>query len=231
MTLASSTKDQSIEDYAQPWLTTMETCMLEFFGYITVTGQSWSGAIGEATFRIYTKGFDEYISERHATEGASEKDRTEYLKQMPVWRPVVYRIMEPSGWKMTEQGFWERKIKDYKADENLLFQYFILQIPQTVEDARRLIDLHSLDASGRKDLADIMREFNGTKTNNERLRKFLSRQVWHGQRPLTKISEEVINAVEKNEDNKPALDNPLPRPESKSEGGDKPQPEAEGRSR
>jgi len=202
MTLTSSSKDQSMEPYAQAWLRSLETCMLEIFGYVTETGQSWSGPIGEATFRIYTKGFDDYILNRPATEGASEKDRAEYLKQMPVWRPVVCRIMEPAGWKKTEQGFWEQKIKDYKADENLMFQYFILSIPQTHEDARRLIKLHSLDASGRKDLADIMREFNGTKTKNLRIKKFLANQIWHGQTPLRKIPAEVINAVETNGDNK-----------------------------
>ncbi len=196
MTLASSRKDQSMKDEAPPWLKTMESCMLEVFGYVTETGQSWSGAIAEATFRIYTKGFDEYITERPAIEGVSEKERDRYLKQTPIWRPVACRIMEPSGWKMKEQGLWERKITNYQADENLVFQYFILSIPQTLEDARRFIDLHGLDQNEQKDLADIMREFNGTKTNNERIKKFLSRQIWHGHSPLKMIPEEVINTIE-----------------------------------
>ena len=222
MTLASSTKDQSEESNTQPWLKGLETCMLEIFGYVTETGQSWSGSIDEATFRVYTKGFDDYLLERPAMEGVTEEDRAEYLKQMPVWRPVVCRIMEPSGWKMTKQGFWEIQIKDYRADENLLFQYFILSIPQTHEDARRVIKMHGLDVSGRKNLADIMREFNGTKTKNQRIEKFLSNQVWHGQTPLRKISEVVINAVETNGDNKSGAGQPATKAADKPPVKDQP---------
>ncbi len=198
MTLASSRKDQSMEPYAQEWLEVFETCLLEFFGYVTETGQSWSGPIDEATFRVYTKGFDDYLLDRPAMEGVTDEERDEYLEEMPIWRPVVCRIMEPAGWKMTEKGYWELRFENYQAEENLVFQYFILPIPQTVEDARRMLDKGGLDVNRRKDLADIIREFNGTKTQNKRINKFIFSQVWHGRTPLRKIPEKVISAIETN---------------------------------
>ncbi len=173
----------------------MELSGIEFFGYITKTSQSWAGSIDEATYRINTKGFDKYILNRPALEGVSDKKRAKYLKHMLVWRPVVCRLMKPSVWKKTEEGLWEIKFTDYKAKENLECIYFTPSIPQTLQDVSRSIQ--GLNQNQRKDLADVMREFNGTKTNNKEIQDFLKNQYWYGQSPLKQIPAETIKAAVK----------------------------------
>lgn len=203
MTLASSNKDGMLHEDKQNWTEILESCVLEYFGYVTETGKSWSGTIDEAKFRVYTKGFDDYLLNRPAVEGITEEEKKDYLKKLTAWNPTVCRIIEPEGWKMSDKGFYELQIKNYKAEKNLSFMYYLLVIPQNVEDARRLIKKANLNSSQCKDLADIVREFNGEKTGNKNIKKFLSNQVWYGVKPLRKIPKEVISYIENYNNGKP----------------------------
>ena len=54
-----------------------------------------------------------------------------------------------------------------------------------------------MPAEDRKDLADILREFNGVKTGNERIAKFVQNQVWFGKPGEMRIPDSVLEAIEK----------------------------------
>lgn len=200
MALASTASNVESANYDKQWYDSLEGCMLEWFGYITETGRSWSGTIEKATFKVYIRGFEEYLKQRSMTEEMDAEEGQKDQKKFPVLSPTIFRITEPSKWKYSDNGFLELTLNDYEPDENILFHYYILSIPQTVDDANRLITILShkgFSAEDYQDLIDIFNEFNGVKTDNKRIRVFLENQVWYGKEPLQKIPDKVLDTIKK----------------------------------
>ncbi len=200
MTLASTEINRKPKGYEKQWYSSLEGCMLELFGYVTETGNSWSGSIGKATFKVYIRGFEEYIAQRPMNEGMDEKTLQKAQKKFPVWNPTVLKITKPNKWKIDDDGFLKLEYKNYEPEDNILFKYYILSFPQTVDDTKRLISRLSkngFSVEDYQDLKDILTEFNGTKTNNKRIVAFLENQVWYGKKPLKKIPEKLIETIKK----------------------------------
>jgi len=200
LTLASTAIKHESSDYGKQWYRGLEGCTLELFGYVTKTGRSWSGPIKKARFRVYVRGFEDYIRQRPFVEEVDAKERAKARERFPVWVPMVLRTTSAGDWKMGDKGFLELSYENYEPAENLLFLYYFLSFPRTADDARRLMEKLSpegMSAEDRQDLADIFREFNGTKTGNRRIAKFLENQVWFGKKPQEKIPDSVLEAIQK----------------------------------
>ncbi len=199
MTLASSAHDWQKSKYTKDWYRRLESCRLEFFGYVTETGKSWAGNIEKATFKVYIEGFEDYITNRPLFEGVTNKGLAKAKKKYPVWEPTILRIVEPDGWQSGEKGFLIRTFENYQAESNIMFYYYLLSLPKTKNDAKDLIShLTKGDFSNEdiQDLSDILREFNGEKTNNTRIEAFLKNQKWYEKEKVEKIPAEIIDYVE-----------------------------------
>ncbi|MDJ0523650.1 MAG: hypothetical protein QNJ90_16390 [Planctomycetota bacterium] len=199
VTLASTAKKHEDSEYGKPWYRNLEGCMLQLFGYVTKTGKSWAGPIQRARFRVYVKGFEQYIRQRPLIEGGSDEDRAMAKTRFPVWVPLPLRITSSGDWRPDGSGFLEMTQENYEPEENFRFAYYFLSFPRTVEAARRLMQKLSpkgLSAEDRQDLADILREFNGTKTGNKRIAKFLANQVWYGKKPQQTVPDAVLKAIQ-----------------------------------
>jgi len=198
MTLASSAKDWKSSEYEKHWYEGLEGCMLEWFGYVTETGLSWSGKIEKATFRVYVKGFEEYLLNRPLMEGMAAEDISETREKFPVWSPTIFRLIEPDDWKKDEKGFIELVYENYAPAQNLMFHYYILSMPQNRDDTISLIQ-HlgkvGFAQSDYQDLLDIFRAYNGENTDNQRIRKFLENQKWFGEEPIQKIPDAVFTVI------------------------------------
>jgi len=194
--------------YEKEWYGKLECCLLEWFGYVTETAKSWAGPVGKANFKVYIKGFDEYINRRPLYEDLT---LDEFIRQdrrnFPVYNPLIFRMTEPTKWQTDKQGFLTLTYKDYKADENLMFYYYILPFPRNIADVERLMknltksyNLKIKDIIFTKadyeDLRDIFLEFNGKKTGNKRIQKFVENQKWYGQEKQMLIPAEVIKFID-----------------------------------
>jgi hypothetical protein len=165
---------------------------------VTETGLTWSGKIEKATFRVYVKGFEEYLLNRPLMEGMTAEEISKTKEQFPVWSPTIFRLIEPHGWKKDEKGFIELEYENYVPSQNLMFHYYILSMPQNRYDTIRLI--HNLGKEGfarsdYQDLLDIFRAYNGEATDNPRIKKFLENQKWFGEEPFQKIPDEVFKTL------------------------------------
>lgn len=199
MTLASVAHNWEDSSYEKDWYQALESCMLELFGYVTETGKSWAGSIEKASFKVYVKGFEEYISSRPLLEGVVGEKLFKTKQKFPVWEPINLRIIEPDQWETDDKGFLIKTFEDYKADKNITFYYYILSLPKTASDAESLVThLEKNQFSSEEDiqdLTDILREFNGEKTNNKRIKPFLKNQRWYGKKKLEKIPTEIIKYI------------------------------------
>ena len=198
MTLATSALNWKESEYNKEWYKGLENCMLEWFGYVTETAKSWAGQVEKATFQVYLEGFESYIYRRPLMEGLNAAKKEKTIEKFPVWRPVIFRVMEPKGWKKDDNGFWELSYDGYEGENSILFYYYILTLPRTVEDVNRLMSRLSRNGfsnEDREDLRDILREYNGVKTENKRIRKFLKNQVWYGKEVQQLIPDQVLDAI------------------------------------
>ena len=199
MTLASTAIKRGVRDYGKRWYRNLETCMIETFGYVTKTGKSWSGKIEDAGFRVYVRGFEDYLERRPFGDETGPGTRAKSRGRFPVRVPMVVRTLSPAGWTSKDDGFLERSHRNYEPTENFLFRYYIIPFPRTPGEVKRMIPILSpkgMTAEDRQDLADIFREFNGKKTGNPRIAKFVRNQVWFGKARRHKIPESVLKAIE-----------------------------------
>lgn len=200
MTLASTELNMKDSKYQKEWYKALEGCMLEIFGYVTETGKSWSGPIKKATFKVYIEGFEKYIYNRPLMEGINDKEKTKTQEKFPVWKPTIFRFTDIEDWKKNDKGFLELSYENYKADKNIIFYYYILSFPQTIDDVKRLIAKLSkkgFSDEDYRDLVDIFKEYNGIKTKNKRIHRFLKNQKWYGKKVQQLIPEEVLNSIKK----------------------------------
>lgn len=198
-TLASTAKNFEESEYAKEWYLSLENCMLEWFGYVTETGQSWSGPIRNAEFKVYTEGFEEYLLNRPFMEGMNEEEKNKSFERYPVFNPIFFKLTEPVKWHEDDQGFIKLSYENYEADKNLMFYYYLLFFPQDIDDVKRLIIyLFKIDFENDdyEDLRDIFLEFNGKKTSNKRIKKFLENQIWFKEEKQILIPTDVIEFIE-----------------------------------
>ncbi|MBU1053589.1 MAG: hypothetical protein KKC46_07145 [Proteobacteria bacterium] len=198
-TLATTANNRKESKYSKKWYNKLEYCALEWFGYVTETGKSWYGPIEKASFRVYLKGFEKYIFNRPFAEGISSKNKEKILKRYSVWEPLVFRDTEPDVWEKDDKGYITLLFNNYKPEKDLIFSYYILFFPKTKDDLERLISRLSYDSFTKEDyedLRDIFIEYNGEKTNNERIHEFLINQKWYGKKIQNPIPGEVLNTIE-----------------------------------
>ena len=173
--------------------------MLEYFGYVTLTGNSWSGKIEKASFQVYTEGFEEYLKQRPIVEGLKGNDLEQAKKRFPVLHPVVVRKFSASGWKANGKGFLTLEFKDYTPKENLTFLYYLVSFPKNLNDAQSLAKQFKekqFKQEDLQDLIDILKEYNGEKSKNERIQNFIKNQVWYSEETIDKIPLEIITYLQ-----------------------------------
>lgn len=105
-------------EYEKPWHARIEACMVVYFSYITETGQSWTGPIERATFRVNSSVFGgdlrrlpEYVGGNPANAPAematsAEESAAEDVPGMSdlgfvlgMKLGTVYPHISPKGWK------------------------------------------------------------------------------------------------------------------------------------
>jgi hypothetical protein len=70
MALSGTRKDRRNDKLAKPWYRYFESCLSEWFGYVTETGKSWTGGIGHARFRIDLRAMEAFLNQRGLPEYA-----------------------------------------------------------------------------------------------------------------------------------------------------------------
>lgn len=199
------------------WQEALSDCLVEWFSYVTSTGASWAGGVIEkAKFSIQLGPFERYVATRPIW-GENEKTKQHFREKRPTMTPAVVRVMTPSSseWRPGKDGWITREIRDFRPgdESNIHVVYYIVFFPQTAEEVERFVErLGKLDKrkpennfGGSSDrvtadfdaLRDIFREFNGERTENAAIEKFVSEQRWHGVEPLKKIPDEVFQELER----------------------------------
>ena len=181
---------------AKSWYKHFDVCLLEHFGYVTRTGQSWAGSIESATFRVYVEGFERYLAQRPLTEGAQDDDGAGWVQLL---RPPFFRMISPEGWVEQEDGSLVRTIEDYPADEDLRFSYFFPWLPTTVRDLELMLETVFEEGRSLEDLEDFrdfLLEYNGVETGNERIGPFVKDRIWYGQPKQMLVPAEVLGALD-----------------------------------
>lgn len=196
---ASTELNWETSGYGKEWYRSFTGGLFEQFGYVTRTGRSWSGTINRATFRVFVKGFEEYIRQRPLVETPGEAEAEAAVRErFPTRIPTVLRTTTPDDWKADADGFLTRTVENYEPDEGLTFSYYLLGFPRGRDDLERLMRhlwSEGPSAEDRQDLADIFREFNGTRTGNQRIQKLVQNQTWYWTKHPERVPEDVIVAV------------------------------------
>lgn len=204
------------------WQENLADCMVEWFSYVTATGASWAGGvIGKATFSIRLDPFDRYIATRplFGENKSLNKNEARAREKLPTLTPPVVRLLAPSSdeWKpdARKKEFLTRELHHFRPTDadNIHVLYYLVFFPMNAQETERFVgrlgsfDKHQPEKNfgGKPDrvaadfdaLRDIFREFNGERTGNPAIEKFVSGQHWRGVEPLKKIPDEVFQTVER----------------------------------
>ncbi len=200
--------------YKHDYFRNFELCYAEIFGYVTSTAKSWAGPVKSATFNVYLDQFDEYLKARPAIERDKNRKYTERERQRMdmLMFNTLYRKILPDGWKTIKQkrsSYISWQYKDFKPKQDISISYYYTRFPKTVTQAEKLLALirkhyntrrESLLKSKRKkypappewnskddkNIADIILEFYGVKTDNPEIADFIKKQIWY---PVTNEPE------------------------------------------
>ena len=97
--------------------------MVEWFQYITETGNSWAGPIEKATFQLETKNVATCLGKRRLLGGESPQ---------PMRTGVVYEDISPTGGKFDpKEGTITWEYRNYKPGKPFRFAYYLIGLPPT----------------------------------------------------------------------------------------------------
>lgn len=199
--LGSTDRSNWSTDYSKESFRELSLCVATHFGYVTKTGNSWSGPIEKAVFRVYLKELDAYFRNRPLRKNKIQKrfswEKRETENYLLPSNPASFWYIEPEGWAMHDDGFMTMELENYQPTENLMFCCVLLLGFQRSLDSV-LPSLLKKDWNGEDylDFADILKEYNGITTNNSRIHSFIKNQMWYGKEKIQYVANEVIWAYE-----------------------------------
>ncbi len=196
--------------YTCRYLSSLEGGVAQGHVYVTGTGASWAKEIEKATFRIYSSQFEEYLHRRGAFESSKEdasekgkKSRNVFFKEMT---RVPVRYWEPAFdcWKKVSNGgratCYELVYAPFKPkkDDRLSFYYIFPVMPQTAQEFDLLLETVikenkkvQVSKEVERNVADVILEFYGIRTDNPAIRDFLENQCWYPVTEQREISAEL----------------------------------------
>jgi hypothetical protein len=194
-----SAKPAPSESFSQEFLT---LALMEFAGYVTSTGSSWSGNVEKAVFTVYLDRFERYLDLRGITEensASKNSDDSQGMTSFPVRKPWWFRQVSPSGWIRVEGGIqWQ--FRNYKPQDPITVAYYMTQLPKSAAEVRPFVE-RFLKGLGQNESAQVelrnLREFilasYGKEPDDPRIRAFASEQKWYAPRKdfsVTQLSRE-----------------------------------------
>lgn len=208
MGLVSTMRDERSADpapsaaFSQEFVT---LALMEFAGYVTSTGSSWSGNVESAVFTVYLDRFEHYFDSRGITEEDPDSKQSERSKSsFPVTKPWWFRQISPSGWKRVEGGI-QWRFTNYKPKSPITVSYYMTQLPKSRAGVRPFVE-RFLEGLGKTDSAQAelgkLREFilatYGKEPENAAVRAFASEQKWYAPRKdfsITQLSSEQRGVI------------------------------------
>ena len=190
--------------------------------YVTGTGSCWAGEIEKATFKYYAQDFEAYLARR----GAYDETRNERRKRLQAlkkrsasaknllkpdcrmvrsWNPPLdkwTRIDDDDG-----RFHYELQMAPFRpaADDSIVMGYVAPPMPTEAGDVdlveglvRKFVESRGGDEKQYlRDAKDVVLEFYGVKTGNERIMPFVKTQCWHGQPAHTPPDEKLMTLLKK----------------------------------
>jgi hypothetical protein len=204
MTLYSTSRQEMTNQWhtpARPWVSTLQTCLLESAGYTTETGSSWAGNVEQATFTLLTDPFERYLDYREVVESSPDGLTAEEKQKLAAIAPVPhawwFREIKPAGWQPVEGGIrWQHK--DFKPIDPISARYYLVQLPRLSSDVDAWVDalLRGVpDEQKARDLAiirQILLASYGQEPQDALARQFADDQVWY--RPQKSFSFDKLTA-------------------------------------
>ncbi len=205
--------------YKHDYFSNLELSYAEIFGYVTSTAKSWAGPVEQATFNVQLNQFDEYLKSRPAImRDKDEKLSQRQLQRLEeMMFNTLYRKIMPDGWKVEKSksgSYISWQYKDFKPEQDISIGYYYTRFPQTVPQAEKILGIIKRDYDrGRqsrlnskrknfpappewniqddKNVADIILEFYGVKSDNPDISDFLKRQIWYPVTDPPKLDPEL----------------------------------------
>lgn len=75
--LQKPSQDKKTKEYRRPYLASLSGCLVQMFGYVTETGNSWAGEIERAEFELCSAEFEAYLSRRGPLEVNPDQEAKE----------------------------------------------------------------------------------------------------------------------------------------------------------
>lgn len=181
------------------WMRNMDTCLLQYFGYVTETGASWAGQIESARFRIATRYYEHYLVNRGWDEPIPGQPRDNDL--LPAGPVLWHRSIQPSGgspWVVRDGDppvgtEWLFEPFDPGAPINV--RYFHTIFPRDPDAMREFaLRLAREEAADLSQLREIILAWHGVEPASEPVREFVGAQVWYD--PSPNKTEEDLQPVE-----------------------------------
>ena len=190
--------------------------------YVTGTGSCWAGEIEKATFKYYAQDFEAYLARR----GAYDETRNERRKRLqalkkrsasaknllkPDCRMVRSWNPPPDKWTRIDDDdgrfHYELQMAPFRpaADDSIVMGYVAPPMPTEAGDVdlveglvRKFVESRGGDEKQYlRDAKDVVLEFYGVKTGNERIMPFVKTQCWHGQPAHTPPDEKLMTLLKK----------------------------------
>lgn len=180
-------KDDPPSDPETLWQACLENCIVEWFQYVTETGDSWAGPIEKATFQVETDGLVWALGQRAILPGDSRESMS---------TGVVYTHFSSEGGKHDpKDGTTTWEFRHFKPGKPLCFRYYLVPLPRTAADCNTWVR-SILGTKPTKADVTAMREvvaaFYGIAPKPESAKKFVQRQVWY--HPKKGLQEAGLNA-------------------------------------
>ena len=173
------------------WHASLETCIVEWFQYVTETGKSWAGPIEKATFRVEVESLVSCLNKRPLLPPEFEPPipRPEVPggwgdpMNIPVKMGPLYQDISLQGGKRDpDYGTITWEYKNYKPGPPLRFMFYIVSLPRTAADCDYWV-LHVLGRKPKKadvlEMREIAAAFYGIAPKSESAKRFVERQKWY----------------------------------------------------
>jgi hypothetical protein len=184
MTLASTDKRESMAERVKrpaekQWYDGFGGGLMEYFGYVTETGQSWAGPIERATFRVQVAGFEKYLQHRGLLDVYPDGATDEVF--LGIRSHTAYREVSPEGWVL--KGEWlQWEYAPYKPGKLIEVSYYLVPVPRTADDCAGVVKGLLGQEPKKEDLQDlreIVAAYYGLTPKTQRIVDFVKNQVWY----------------------------------------------------
>lgn len=201
MNVISSAKKS--KKYQKEWYKILERSIIEYFGYVSKTASTWAGDIEYANFTIKTNNFEKYLNNRPFMEITSKSLLSKTTKKFSSWHsPMVFRVTKGFDFDIKKNNLIYNVHSSRDLKKGFMVKYYILNLPTDIYSVDSLLD--SLRTKGfntkddYQDLIDILKEFNGVKTGNSNIYKFIKNQVWFHKKSQKTVPIEVLEYLNTN---------------------------------